>query len=448
MFAFNGREIERIMAAILIIEDEHALGNALALAVRRLGHLPSLAASGGAALKLLGERNFEAIVLDIGLPDVSGLIILEKIRATGSKIPVLIISAHATLDHTITSRKLGIADYLIKPLDLQRFEEVISTLVTKSVLIAEPAERPAISLIGASPGMHRVFLGIARACGGDPPVLIHGASGTGKTLAARLIHTNGSRAAEPLRLVECGSIPGIDSLRACLADPKGTLVLEDIDTLAPEFQGVLADAMGRQDVPLPRLIATMRTDPREVGIEITLRADVYYAFSALSIAMPALRDRTGDIPALSRFFHGLHGDPAIAFEISAAALCSLQAYSWPGNVRELRHVIEHAMAMSRGGPLLPGHLPPHVSDALHSSGGKVVGGELDAVIARWLDSQLEMIPEADWQYDVLLEKVETSMLGHLLERFENRPTRLAAALRMNRATLRQKLRRAGLSGDS
>lgn len=439
-----GATLNEHMAAILIIEDEHALGNALELAVRRLGHLPTLAASGGAALKLLVERRFEAIVLDIGLPDVSGLVILEKIRAAGSKIPVLIISAHATLDHTITSRKLGIADYLIKPLDLQRFEEVISSLVTKSVLIAEPAERPAISLIGASPGMHRVFLGIARACGGDPPVLIHGASGTGKTLAARLIHTNGSRAAEPLRLVECGSIHGADSLRACLADPKGSLVLEDIDTLAPELQGVLAEAMGRTDVPLPRLIATMRSDPREN----TLRADVFYAFSALSIAMPALRDRTGDIPALARFFHGLHGDAATAFEISAAALSALQAYSWPGNVRELRHVIELALAMSRGGPLLPGHLPPHVAEALHTSGGKVVGGELDAVIARWLDSQLEMTPEANWQYDDLLERIESAMLSHLLERFENKPTRLATALRMNRATLRQKLRRAGLSGES
>lgn len=436
------------MASILIIEDEHALGNALALAVRRLGHLPTLVASGGAALKHLGERNFEAIVIDIGLPDISGMEVLRKIRNAGSMLPVLVISAHATLDRTITSRKLGIADYLIKPLDLQRFEEVISSLVTKSIVIAEPAERPTISLIGASPSMHRVFLGIARACGGDSPVLIHGASGTGKTLAARLIHTNGNCAAEPLRLVECSSIHSADSLRAYLTDPKGTLVLEGIDALAPKMQSTLAVAIGRTDAPLPRLIATMRSDPRDPAIESTLRADVFYAFSALSIAMPALCDRTGDIPALSQFFHGLHGDAAAAFEISAAALCALQAYSWPGNIRELRHVIELALAMSRGGPLLPGHFSPHVADALQTSGGKVVGGELDAMIARWLDSQLEMTHEADWHYDALLEKVESSLLAHLLERFENRPTRLATALRMNRATLRQKLRRAGLSGDA
>jgi DNA-binding NtrC family response regulator len=436
------------MAAILIIEDEHALGNALALAVRRLGHLPTLAASGAAALERLREQAYEAIVLDIGLPDVSGLAILEGIRKSGSKIPVLIISAHATLDHTITSQKLGIADFLIKPLDLQRFEEVISTLVTKSVLISEPAERAAISLIGAAPGMHRVFLGIARACSGDMPVLVHGACGTGKTLAARLIHTHSNRRTDPLRLVECGSIHHLESLQTYLADCKGTLVLEGLDVLDPKLQGALAEAMEQANVPLPRLIATMQANPQEAGVGRPLRADVFYAFSALSIGMPALKDRTGDIPALSRFFHGLQEDAPSSFEITSAALCALQAYAWPGNVRELHHVIEHAMAMSRGGPMLVGHLPPHVADSLHASGGKVVAGELDAVIARWLDSQLEMIPEAAWQYDGLLERIESSMLRHLLGRFENRPTHMAAAMRMNRATLRQKLRRSGISPES
>lgn len=433
------------MADILIVEDEHALGNALSLAVRRLGHFPTLAASGAAALQRIGERAFEAIVIDIGLPDISGLEVLGKIRESGSNVPVLVITAHATLDHTISSQKLGIAGFLFKPLDLQRFEEVISTMVTRNIPIAAPAERAASSLIGAAPSMHRVFLGIARACNGGMPVLIHGPSGTGKTLAARVIHRNGKCSADPLRLVECGSIAHPESLQAYLADPRGTLVLKGIDALNPALQGALSAAMESSEPQLPRLIATMQGDPRETGAGNTLREDVFYAFSALSIAMPPLRDRTGDIPALSRFFHGMHGDAPSNFEITAAALCALQAYAWPGNVRELRHVIEHGLAMGRGGPLLPGHLPPHVAAALHSSGGKVVAGELDAVIARWIDSQLEMVGEDDWQYDAMLEQIETSMLQHLLERFENRPTRLAAALRMNRATLRQKLRRGGIS---
>jgi DNA-binding NtrC family response regulator len=436
------------MAAILIIEDEHALGGALALAVRRLGHLPTLAASGAAALARIGEQAFEAIVLDIGLPDMSGLEVLRRIRESGSKVPVLIVTAHATLDHTITSQKLGIADYLIKPLDLQRFEEVISTLVTRSIAIAEPADRAALSLIGAAPGMHRLFLGIARACSGDLPVLVHGASGTGKTLVARVIHTNCNRSSDPLRFVECGTVQNPDSLQAYLADARGTLVFEGIDALDPTSQAAIAEALGRPDVRLPRLIATMLADPREAMEGNSLRADLYYAFSALSIALPALRERTGDIPALSRFFHGMHDGALSTFEISAAALNALQAYAWPGNIRELRHVIEHAIAMSRGEPLLPGHLPPHVAEALHTSGGKVVSGELDAVISRWIDSQLELMPEASWKYEKLLDQIEASMLAHLLRRFESRPTRLAAALQMNRATLRQKLRRGGLSGES
>jgi DNA-binding NtrC family response regulator len=436
------------MAAILIIEDEHALGAALSLAVQRLGHSPVLAASGAAALERTKAQKFDAIVLDIGLPDVSGLDILEKIRKSGSKIPILIITAHATLDHTITSQKLGVSDYLIKPLDLQHFEEVISTLVTKNIQIAEPNELAATSLIGASTSMHRVFLGIARACSGDLPVMLHGPCGSGKTLAARVIHTNSNRSKDGLRTVECATIHQESSLQSFLADSTGTLVLEGIDALEPSLQAFLAKLIGEEKVQLPRLIATLQMDPREAEGKQSLRSDLFYAFSALSIEMPALRERTGDIPALCRFFHGLQSAAASKFEMSAATLCALQFYDWPGNVRELRHVIEHALAMSHGGSILPGHLPPHVSQVLHQSGGKVVSGELDRVVARWLDSQLEMTDEGDWQYDALMDQVEKSMLGHLLKRFDQRPTRLATALGMNRATLRQKLRRAGLSSES
>lgn len=436
------------MPAILIIEDEHALGGALSLAVRRLGHSPTLAASGAAALERISEQNFDAIVLDIGLPDINGLRVLEKIRNTGSKVPVVIITAHATLDHAITSQKLGIADYLIKPLDLQRFEEVISSLVTRSIVIPEPAQPTATSLIGAAPGMHRVFLGIARACSGDIPVLIHGPSGSGKTLAAQIIHTNSSRKSEPLRRLECATAQQPASLHAHLADPTGTLVLEGVDNLSSAMQSILAEEIGKSPSQLPRLIATLNGNPRDTGRTDSLRSDIFYAFSALSIEMPPLSERTGDIPALSRFFNGLHENPARPpFEITPPALCALQAYSWPGNIRELQHVLEHAWAVSHGEPILPGHLPPHVADALRTSGGKIVSGELDSVIARWIDSQMEIIPEESWRYDAFLEKIETSVLNHLLDRFENRPTRLAAALKMNRATLRQKLRRYGLTKE-
>lgn len=435
------------MAGILIVEDEHALGSALSLAVRRLGHLPVLAASGATALEWIGRQAFEAMVLDIGLPDMSGLDLLRRVRASGFTAPVLVVTAHATLDHAIEARKLGIADFLIKPLDLGRFEESISMLVTKGGLMAEPQGRVTNTLIGAAPRMHPVFLGIARACTGRMPVLVHGPCGAGKTLVAKVIVANeASDGGEP-RVVECGSVRSAAVLHALFDDPAATLLLENLIDLDPHLQSELADFMGRSGEASPRWIATMSEDPQEAVRSGMLRQDLFYAFSALTIGIPSLRERAGDIPALSRFFLGLSGDASSGLTLTAPALCAMEAYAWPGNVRELRHVLEHARAMSRGGPVYPGHLPPHVAESLHQSGGGLISGELEAAVGRWLDSQMELTPGDAWQYDAFLEKIEAAMLGHLMAKFEDRPTRLAAALRMNRATLRQKLRRAGLGGD-
>lgn len=436
------------MANILIVEDEHALGSALALAVRRLGHLPVLAASGGAALETLKNQRFEAVVLDIGLPDMSGLEVLERIRQTESSLPVLVITAHATLDHAIASQKLGVADYLTKPLDLRRFEESLSGLVTQGVLLGKPVESQAATLIGAAPCMREVFLGIARACPSEVPVLIHGPCGSGKTLAAGVIHANGVRGVGPLRQVECRALGGQRARETFMENFQGTTVLEEITLLDADSQACLAECLVRAHVGGSRWIATSRVGPVDAVRTGVLRQDLFYAFSALTVEMPPLSERAGDIPALSQFLLGVRDGGLKPLEITAAALCAMQAYSWPGNVQELRHVLEYAQAMSRGGPVFPGHLPPHVAAALHASGGTVVSGELDVVVGRWLDSQLELISQDDWQYDLLMDRIEAVLLGHLMKRFENRPTRLATAMRLNRATLRQKLRRAGITGEA
>lgn len=437
------------MAGILIIEDEHALGGALSLAVHRMGHIPMLVASGAAGLKALTEGRYDAVILDIGLPDMSGLKVLETMRAAGVKVPVVIITAHGTLDHAIAAQKLGVADYLVKPIDLGCFEEVVGSLVASHVVVAKVARDAAPTLIGAGPGMHRVYLGIARACSGEMPVMIYGPSGSGKTLAAQLIHANGQRSGDGLRRVQCGVIKHLAALQAQLGDEVGTLILEDLDGLSGELQHELAEMIGERQGRMPRLIATMMGAPSDGERGGVLRSELFYAFSVLAIEMPALKDRAGDIPELCRFFHGMRGDvKGASFEMSSAALSALQAYSWPGNIRELQNVLEHAWAMSRGETVYPGHLPPHVAQVLQDASGMVVSAELEGVIGRWLESQMEITPEGSWSYENLLEGVEGSMLRYLLERFEGRPTRLAAALGMNRATLRQKLRRYGLREDA
>jgi DNA-binding NtrC family response regulator len=435
------------MSTILIVEDEHALGGALMVAIQRLGHRPLRAASGASAMDRLGHERVDAVVLDIGLPDMSGLAVLEQLRASGSKVPVLVITAHATLDHAIASQKLGVADYLLKPLDLARFEEAVSALVAEGTWVAEPTDSGAMTLIGAAPGMHEVFLAVARACAGDMPVFVSGPCGSGKSLAARVIHAHSARSSSALRVVDCHTVRSAQELRAVWADGVGTVVLDELPALLGEAQAALAGILADGTNDMPRWIATSREDPHQAVMADRLREDLYYAFSTLVVQMPSLADRTGDIPALSRFFFAMHETSPAQVEITAQALGALETYEWPGNVRELRHVLEHARAMSRGGAVYPGHLPSHVSAALRVEGGKRLSGELDAVLDRWLESQLEVTPAEEWRYDDLLDRIESATLLKLLQKFDHRPTRLAQALRMNRATLRQKLRRLGIRGE-
>ena len=134
-------------------------------------------------------------------------------------------------------------------------------------------------------------------------------------------------------------------------------------------------------------------------------------------------------------------------QITPPALAALQAYPWPGNVRELRHALDYAATVARGGPLLLSHLPPHIASAAQDPSQPVMAGELDAALGRWLDARLAPHTDETPTYDAMLDQIEAAMLGHLLTHYDNKPTHLANSLRMNRATLRQKLRRAGLQRD-
>ena len=432
-------------APILIIEDEHALGTALAMLVRRMGHLPTLAATATAGAKAMKEADFGALVLDIGLPDMSGLEFLRKLRKSQPNLPVLVITAHATLDHAIDSQKSGATAYLTKPLDPPHFERTLEGLLasrhgTPAKTAATPANKTA-TLIGAAPCLRDAFLGIARACAGDVPALITGPSGSGKSLAATVIHAHSAQSSQPLRTLDCSTI------REWNTDfsPPGTLVLDEITALPPELQSTLATWLAGPREIRPRVLATTSVSPREALESGILREDLFYALSPLLIPLPPLRERSGDIPALSAYFTGLSGSDSPP-ALTPPVLAALQAYPWPGNVRELRHVLDCALALCGGGPVYPSHLPPHVAAAA-SSPREHAPGELDAALARWLDAQLA-VPDGDLPaYEILLEQIESSMLRHLLERHDQRPTRLAAALRIHRATLRQKLRRLGLQGE-
>lgn len=434
--------------SILLIEDEHALGTALSMLVRRMGHRPTLAASGAAGLDAIGRQSFDAVVLDIGLPDMSGLALLEQLRQSGSRLPILVITAHATLEHAIHAQKSGATAYLTKPLDAREFEHSLTTLLAPVMAAAEPLPRPAptadpVTLIGAAPCLRDAFIAIARACAGDLPALITGPSGCGKSLTARVIHAHGIRSREPITFIHAAELENTSRLEE---HTSGTVVLEEITALPPGTQTQLATWLARHDPPRPRLLATTTADPLAAVHEGGLREELYYALATLTVPLPPLRQRSGDIPALTAFFTGLQASPRPAPPLTPPVLAALEAYSWPGNVRELRHVLDYAFALCGDGPVFLSHLPDHVAAAAAPDAG-TAPGELEVVLGRWIDASLALPAEARPDYDQLLDQLEAVMLRHLMARHDQRPTHLANALRIHRATLRQKLRRAGLQRD-
>ncbi len=445
---------------ILIIEDEHAIAAALGTVCQRLGHEARLCSSGQRGLEELARGDFALAILDIGLPDMSGLAVLEQIRRRAPQLPALIITAHGNLDNAVAARKLGAEAYLVKPLDLRDVQETLRQLLATKPA-PPPLPREALSLlIGAAPVLQRTFIEIAHACTSEAPVLITGPTGTGKTLAARVIHANSPRRTAPFVTLHCSALPellleaelfghergaftGAASARAGHIERAqgGTLFLDEIADIAPAIQAKLLRFVeertfsrvgGREDLRVDcRLITATNKDLREEVRAGRFREDLYYRLHVLEIFMPPLRERLADLPALASAFLAQLA-PGRAIQLASPTLELLQRHPWPGNVRELRNVLEHAIAVSSGGVILPQHLPRD----LHPAGSEMPSPtDIESTLAAWLDERLR----EGASYREMHDTIESTMLRHLLARFDGRPTVLARETKMNRVTLRKKL---------
>ena len=453
------------MNPILIIEDEHAVASALASVCKRLGHEARACSSGQRGLDELARGDFALAILDIGLPDMSGLDVLAQIRQRAPGLPALIITAHGNLDNAVAARKLGAAAYLVKPLDLHEVQETIRQLADAGPAAPAPAREAPSLLVGAAAAMQRCFVEIAHACTSDAPVLITGPTGTGKTLAARVIHTNSSRREAPFITLHCAALPeqlleselfGHEkgSFTGALTAREGhierarggTLFLDEIADISPAIQAKLLRFVeehtftrigGREDLRVDlRLITATNRDVREEVRAGRFREDLYYRLHVLEIGLPPLRERLSDLPALAAYCLGaLTRERAIA--LSPAALDLLARHSWPGNVRELRNVLEHAVAVCSGPVILPQHLPRDVRESAEAAPASPAA--LETALGAWLDGQLG----AGATYDGMHDAIERMTLRHLLAHFGGKPTVLARETKMNRVTLRKKLSMGG-----
>ncbi len=415
--------------SILIIEDEYALAAALSTVVRRVDATPVVAASGQSGIDKLASQSFSLVLLDVGLPDISGLKVLEKIQKLPKPPPVIIITAHGTLDTALEARRLGAREYFLKPLDLAAIQRTLREVFTP----VKAAPRIETTMIGTSEPMQRAFAAIAQASGCDTPVLLQGPPGSGKSLAAEVIHRHSTRATKPLILFRADEWPedrAEHALDEAIAQAtEGVLFLDEISTWTKPLQAALIHRLTAGKVSA-RLFSASSQDLAVRVTEGSFREDLFYALAVLRVNLPPLRERTCDIPALAASKTG-------ELALSAEALAALKAHGWPGNVRELHTALAHAIAVCGGHTVLPHHLPAHL---VANEPSNHLEDAMKHSLAAWLDQKTTGEDDSMPAYDDLLDTVETSMLETLLQRFGDKPTRLAAALKMNRATLRRKLK--------
>ncbi|TVQ61920.1 MAG: sigma-54-dependent Fis family transcriptional regulator [Phycisphaerales bacterium] len=383
------------MSTVLVVDDKEMLRDSVGATLQRAGFTVIVASDGAAALETVTRRRPDAVVTDLKMPGLSGVELLEQVRAFDEDLPVVLMTAFGSVETAVKAIKLGAYDYICKPFEGD--ELVIA--VKRAIDHAKLKRENAVLRLGAAPGgapadggargMERVIgdsatmrlvkeqlCAVAESHGN---VLICGESGTGKEVVARAIHEMSPRAGEPFLAMNCpalaeslleselfghekGAFTGADRLRKGrfeLAD-KGTLLLDEISEVSPQIQAKLLRVLQEREFERVGSSATIRVDVRVIATtnrdlpgavrEGKFRQDLFFRLNVLPIHLPGLRERREDIPALAAHFVGLiaRREGIAPPEIEPDAMARLGAYSWPGNVRELQNLCERAVVLSRG----------------------------------------------------------------------------------------------------
>jgi two-component system response regulator HydG len=387
---------------VLVVDDEEGHAAAMAEALEGIGLDATFAVSGAEGLRRIVEDDPDVVVTDLVLDDRGGLEILRAAKAGRPDREVVVVSGRGGIEHAVEAMKAGAATYLRKPLRVEEVREVVRKVVEKQELSRTNLElRRRLDerfgfegMVGASPGMQKVFEGIRAVATTSATVLILGESGTGKELVAQAVHHNSRRAGGPFLALNCAALsPGIleselfghekGSFTGALRTHKGkfeaahggTLFLDEVGDMPPELQAKLLRVIEAREIFRVgsnegvrvdvRLVAATHRDLRALVKEGRFREDLFFRLNVVTLVLPPLRERRDDIPLLAslflREFRSTHGKEAEGF--SPAALDALRAHSWPGNVRELRNAVESMVVVSRGKVLDVEALPPSILPA-------------------------------------------------------------------------------------
>lgn len=438
--------MDTVGRTILVVDDDAGQRELLGDFLSRQGFRVRVAESGEQALELLAETVPDLMISDVRMPGITGLDALRQARSSHPTLPVLLVTGYADVRDAVEAMRDGALDYIEKPVDLDELLCLVDRILGIGARSAPPVELPPLpaDVVCRSPAMCRALGEAALAAPSEARVLLTGESGTGKEVVARLIHRWSSRAAGPLVLVNCAAIPEnlleseffghergaftgavVQRVGRFEEASSGTIFLDEVGEIPLPLQAKLLRVV--QDGAYQRvggneerrsrarvLAATNRNLEAEVEAG-RFREDLYYRLNVIEIGLAPLRERVEDIAPLALAFAARFGDGTP--RLAPNTLDVLTRYPWPGNVRELQNAMERAALMSRGGIILPEHLP--------------------ARLVREAASATSATPAAKGG---TIEDVEREAIRAALREHGQNRTRAAKALGISRRTLIYRLR--------
>ncbi|MDH3200321.1 MAG: sigma-54 dependent transcriptional regulator [Myxococcales bacterium] len=455
---------------VLVADDEDNLRRVLKAQLQHDGYEVHTVADGESVLRALDEHHIDVLITDLRMPKLDGMRVLEAVSSRFPRLPVIMITAHGTVDTAVEALKLGAFDYVTKPFDQTEFRNVVHKAartreLSQAHVSGDPNERGRYRIIGQSPPMREVYDVIEKVADTPSTVLITGESGTGKELIARALHENSARKDKPFVSVNCAAIPP-DLLEselfgyekgaftgAVTSKPGrfelangGTLFLDEIAEIPVSMQVKLLRAIQEQEFERvggiktitvdSRLIAATNRDLKEQIAEGRFREDLYYRLNVVHVHLPPLRARPSDIPLLLdhfvRQFNRKLDRSVTGFDDDA--LRSLLRHDWPGNIRELENVVERCMIFAEDGEVGAQYLTQEVRDA---DGDAMMPSGTGLDVAPGETGLKEAVREATL-------KLEREFISRALERTGGNVTHTARLLKISRKSLQNKMKELGL----